>query len=124
MVDFGDNCGVKPNYYTIKYSSGGDACCPRNWELQAALDLNEMGADFTEWKTLSVHKDDTSITSAYQVASFPIKNCAEFYRYYRLIQTGPNAFKKGSNWVNVLVMGGFEVYGNYTNQVIPASFDD
>jgi len=74
MVDFGTRIGIKPNYYTVKYSSGGDACCPRNWELQATVELNEMGADFTEWTPLSVHKGDTTISSAYAKVSFSYYN--------------------------------------------------
>lgn len=38
-VDLGENTAVTPTHYIIRYSSSGEACCIRNWELQGTNDI-------------------------------------------------------------------------------------
>jgi hypothetical protein len=63
---------------------------------------------------LKIHKDDRSIGGDYGVGAWPIKTQLAF-RYFRLIQTGPNARsdleRKDDEWINVFVVGGLELYG-------------
>lgn len=34
--DFGDEILIEPTTYTLRYTSQGSACCPRNWILQGS----------------------------------------------------------------------------------------
>lgn len=42
-VDLGKDRSVCPTHYTLKYGSGGNLCCPRNWALQASNDPSVLG---------------------------------------------------------------------------------
>lgn len=113
MVDFGSGRRITPTYYAFRYGSGGSACCPRNWLLQGATLLFDQtfNPDSPDWTTLSTHKNDQTFREPHAIASFPIDDCQESFRYFRIIQTGPNCFTGGSGWKDVLVASGFEIYG-------------
>jgi hypothetical protein len=59
-IDFGSKRRVTPNYYCMRYGSGGNSCCPRNWLLQGANELKDKTSnpDSEDWTTLSAHKND------------------------------------------------------------------
>jgi len=109
MVDFGEKRTVTPNYYSFRYASGGNACCPRNWLLQGCSKLGDLKDN---WITLSEHLNDTTINQAHATACYPLKlNNTHEFRYLRIIQNGPNAETQIGGWAHVLVASGFEVYG-------------
>eukprot|EP01114_Cavostelium_apophysatum_P024424 TRINITY_DN955_c0_g1_i10.p1 TRINITY_DN955_c0_g1~~TRINITY_DN955_c0_g1_i10.p1 ORF type:complete len:1320 (+),score=336.17 TRINITY_DN955_c0_g1_i10:1050-5009(+) len=77
---------------------------------------NEEGeVDSPTWTTLRVHEDDHSISGSHSYCTFPITDCLKAYRYFRVIQTGPNCYdafgESEDKWSNVLVASGFELYG-------------
>eukprot|EP01119_Soliformovum_irregulare_P012240 TRINITY_DN316_c0_g1_i11.p1 TRINITY_DN316_c0_g1~~TRINITY_DN316_c0_g1_i11.p1 ORF type:complete len:926 (+),score=240.93 TRINITY_DN316_c0_g1_i11:118-2895(+) len=114
MVDFGKRRKVCPSNYIIRYGSGGSGCCPRNWLFQGATELRDKTSnpDSEDWTTLTSHKNDKSLKDPHSLASFHVPNDgSEFFRYFRIIQTGPNAFTGGPGWKDVLVASGFEIYG-------------
>jgi hypothetical protein len=115
MVDLGPNFAVQPNYYTFRYGSGGNGCCPRNWLLQGAETIKDEYApvDAEEWTTLSSHKNDATLNSSHATLTVALHG-DESYRYFRIIQTGPTSFTGGSGWKDVLVASGFEIYGILT----------
>ena len=70
---------------------------------------SELKIELKIWTTISEHKNDESLrhgfphTSAtFHIRSIPI--C--YYRYFRIIQNGPN-----SSGNNFLMLRAFEVYG-------------
>jgi hypothetical protein len=75
--------------------------------------------DNSDWKTLYVHKDDKTLNSGFGCGSWDINisdsSSSEAYRYFRVVQTGPNSFQipqQGADgWSNVFVASGFEIYG-------------
>lgn len=68
------------------------------------------------WVTLRVHENDTSMNESYAWFVYSIPYCYEPYRFFRVIQTGKNAFSSyggEDNWGNVLVASGFDLFGLY-----------
>jgi len=120
-VDLGANRSFVPSYYAFRYASQGNQCFPRNWILQAA---NQLGGDMTSptspnWVILSVHTNDQTLNSPHQWGSWPIKEPSRGFRYFRIIQTGPNSYSKPSltgAWKHVFVACGFELYGKLLGQ--------
>lgn len=41
-IDLGEDRAVNPSHYTLRYGSGGNLCCPRNWLLQGTNNSNVM----------------------------------------------------------------------------------
>jgi len=138
-VDLGENNLVIPSYYTLGYGSSGNACCPRYWILQGATTItriepqygnnpNDTPENDPDWQTLSIHNNDTSIHTEWGVYSWKL-NCKRPYRYFRIVQTGPNSFvtKNEDYWSHVLVANRFEIYGilipfqSLTNFIKPSS---
>jgi len=116
-VDLGANRKAFPSHYTLRYASSGTACCPRNWALQASNTGSSGSYDplhDPNWTTLKVHTNDKSLNSDFAAKTFPLETSGQAFRYYRVLQTGKNAFDpKGGpdTWGDVLVCGGFELYG-------------
>lgn len=116
MIDLGNKRRIIPNYYSFRYASSGAACCPRNWLLQGANEIKDLktnnNPDSEDWTTLSVHQNDKTMNSDFATGSWAVEDCTESFRYFRIIQTGPNCFTGGTGWKDVLVASGFEVYGS------------
>jgi len=121
-VDLGNSGALCPKYYTMGYASSGNACLPRYWLFQASNQFSPKQYGSTpedtpendrDWATLSIHKNDKTLNTEWGVASWSV-NTTEFFRYFRIIQTGQNSFdSKGGddNWSQVLVVNRFELYG-------------
>ncbi|EFC43282.1 predicted protein [Naegleria gruberi] len=90
---------ILPSAYTIRHTNARDTECLRTWRFQGSID----GLTFTD---LKVHNNDSTLTTKSQSATFPITDCNEYYKYFRILQDGPNS---SSN--NYLSFGGFEIYG-------------
>ena len=77
--------------------------------------MNDLSSP--DWVTLREHVDDKSINGTFAPASWDIEDpkTLEGYRYFRVIQTGPNCFQappnKPDEWSNAFVISGFEIYG-------------
>lgn len=119
-VDLGPLTQVLPTHYTLKYGSSANYCVPRNWKFQASNDSRvEKELDNHElWTTLNEHINDTTLNSDFAWFVFPVHKCAQPYRYFRIIQTGPNAFASNrpspgalDSWSHVLVASGFDMFG-------------
>lgn len=117
-VDLGPEHRVIPSHYSLGYASSGSACCPRYWLLQGSNDLSQSKLDVSPindsaWTTLSIHSNDTSLKSEWQIHSWRL-HTKEAFRHFRILQTGPNSFNaRGGedNWSQVLVANRFEIYG-------------
>lgn len=121
-VDFGENRFITPTHYSMGYGSSGSACLPRFWLFQGSKKLNRTDVQYSstdtpqndaDWVTLSIHANDASINSEWGFHTWKI-NTKDSYRYFRVIQTGPNSFNaNGSedNWSQVFVVSRFELYG-------------
>jgi len=136
-IDLGSRNALIPTNYTLGYASNGDACFPRNWILQASNKFShgkmpnisnipnvDPFQNDPDWKTISIHEEDLSINSEWGTHTWKL-NCKCAYRYYRLVQTGPNSFQKDravrtadndsepieDNWSYVFVVNRFELYG-------------
>jgi len=121
LVDFGDRRKVKPSHYILRYSSSGDACCFRSWQLQATNNLEATltgDSNDPRWTVLSTHVNDQSISSEFEEKTFPLINVPnKTYRYFRVIQTGPNKLALNEGWKDVFVAGGFELFGDLIEYV-------
>jgi len=119
-VDLGSNVKVLPTYYCLKYGSSANYCVPRNWKFQASNDTRvvDQPEDDSLWITLRTHTNDLTLNADFAWFVFPIEKCSKAFRYFRILQTGPNAFltnrpSPGSvdSWSNVLVTSGFDLFG-------------
>jgi len=121
-VDFGQDRSIIPSHYTVGYGSSGSACLPRFWIFQGAKKLtrsdHQYGSNDTpqndiDWKTLSIHNNDVTLNSEWALHTWKL-NCKDSFRYFRIVQTGPNSFNSSGgedNWSQVLVVNRFEIYG-------------
>ena len=94
----------------------------QNWEFLATNDppvdeLELLPGEKTperQWVVLDKHEMDTSsFFAAYQAALFPLdprKVKAVSYRFFKVVQTGPNS--RGNN--HMLMVGGVELFGHLT----------
>jgi hypothetical protein len=82
-IDLLDNPPLCPNYYALSHTSKGWTGKIKNWDLKASN-------DGVNWNVLRSHRKDESVT-VFSKASWPIKNVNNFYRYFRIVQTGPNS---------------------------------
>jgi hypothetical protein len=122
-LDFGEEIRVAASQYTLGYSSGGNACCPRYWVLQASNQPTQFPRNTVDpakdpnWTTLCAHNNDTSLNAphATKTWSIPHYSPSTHYRYFRVLQTGKNEYVKNSKgtdeWSDCLVAGKFEIYG-------------
>jgi len=121
-VDFGPDRLITPTHYSFGYGSSGNACLPRFWILQASKKITNEEPQYSstdlpqndpEWQTLSIHNNDTSINTEWGLHTWKL-NCREAFRYFRIVQTGPNIYNSNGsddNWSQVLVANRFEIYG-------------
>jgi len=112
MVDLGESRRAVLNKYVLRYASAGNLCCPRNWLFQASNKITQLldNPFSSDWTTLYCHKNDKSIYTGFGLASWKIYSKQEF-RYFRVIQTGPNATLNDKDWEHIFVVSGFEIYG-------------
>lgn len=91
---------IRPTHYSLRHYSTWDTECLRNWRLEASL-------DGMAWAVLMDHKNDTSLfgKGSSHTWSLPA-NIKPHYRWFRVVQTGPN-----SNKNDFLACSGFELYG-------------
>jgi hypothetical protein len=90
---------IHPLRYTLK--NGDNVNIPRNWELQASN-------DHVNWVILRKHRNDTSLPTDQPcaTATWHISNPQQSFRYFRIMQTGPNS--DGSHFFS---FGDLELYG-------------
>jgi hypothetical protein len=100
MINLGSSRSLVPNYYTLRHGGNSKADCLRNWTLQGSNDAKN-------WTVLIRHSNDTSLNGNFATCSWPIPNCTQAYRYFRVLQTGRNS----SNH-NFLSLSGIEFYGD------------
>lgn len=96
-VDLGESRKVAPIAYTIRYSSSGNNCCIRNWELQATnnpLLLEDPNIDPTGWTVLDKHTDDATIDGEFAEHVFTLNGTFPKFRAFRILQTGKNKIGK------------------------------
>lgn len=98
-IDLGPYRRLTLNYYTLRHGLNFKADALRTWDLQGSN-------DGINWKTIKRHTNDRSLHGQYAVASWPVQNCTDGYRFLRVLQTGHNS----SNH-NFLALSGFEFYG-------------
>lgn len=105
LVDIGSARRLRPTAYCLRHDVQGPRGVLRSWVLQG----NAEDTDEDDWVTLSVHENDTTLTAeAGSVAVFKVSSAGpQGYRYFRIVQTGPNSSGKGR-----LMCCGLELYGD------------
>jgi len=104
QVDLGQRYRFIPNRYALR--DGIDSTRPstnnvlRNWSLEG------REAETDQWTVLRSHVNDTALTHTL-VVSWAIIDCRKAFRFFRLLQTGPN-----SNGADYLLCSGFELWGD------------
>jgi len=99
-INLGGSRSLIPNYYTLRHGGNSKADCLRNWTLQGSNDAKN-------WVLLIRHSSDSSLNGNFATCSWPILNCTQPYRFFRVLQTGRNS----SNH-NFLSLSGIEFYGD------------
>ena len=108
QVDLGSTYSALPTHYTLRhYSSAGQECL-RHWKFLGSNDGKR-------WLVLTAHSNDTRLKERGQCATWEVPNPnssrrrqgVKGFRYFRVLQTGPN-----SNKTNYLALSGFEIYGS------------
>jgi hypothetical protein len=90
IVDLLNNPPLCPDHYTIAHTWEGWSGRLKNWNLEASNDK-------IKWDTLREHKEDTSLTKTnafrgvLNECGWPIVGCSTYYRYFRILGTGPNS---------------------------------
>ena len=110
-LDLGANRLLLADHYTIKHGGASKGNALRNWYIQAKAIDHENEEE--GWITLRDHIDDQAITgepdstSTWQL-DIPdeISDASIGFRYFRIVQHGPNANKN-----NCLFCCGIELYG-------------
>ena len=102
QVDLGPDRSLRPTHYCLRHDANVH-CALRSWRLEGSN-------DGTTWTTLSNHTNDQSmLQQQMSEANFTLANVNERYRWFRVLQHGPNAY--GRN--NMLLMcAGIELYGD------------
>mmetsp|Transcript_22452 Transcript_22452/g.44094 ORF Transcript_22452/g.44094 Transcript_22452/m.44094 type:complete len:630 (+) Transcript_22452:183-2072(+) len=94
---------MAPSHYTLGYYVNGQDHIPRNWVLQGSKDN-------TNWATLKVHENDTSLDGKLHLSTWRIPERAVSqagpFRFFRVMQTGPT-----STGTMFLVLSFLELYG-------------
>jgi len=81
-------CCTHYSYSTRKY--GGTPRALRNWEFQGSNDGDN-------WVIIRKHVEDTSIPDVSGAsATFAVDSKCYFYSMFRIVQTGPNAYRETS----------------------------
>lgn len=105
LIDIGEIRLLRPTGYCLRHDTQGSRGVLRNWVLQGSVEDTEEDS----WVTLSSHVDDSSLaaqegaTSSFQISDQGL----EGYRYFRLVQSGPNSSGKGR-----LMCCGIDFYGD------------
>eukprot|EP01084_Bolivina_argentea_P238680 400984_1 len=101
--DFGGNIKISPTAYTLRHSKDKNACYLRNWNLMGSI-------DGVYWKKIMQHGStlfsDKSLYKPGQSCTWIIKNCYEYYRFFKIEMTAKN-----SSWSWLICVNGFEIYG-------------
>lgn len=98
-LDLGTGRALRPDYYCLRNDSNSGHAL-RNWRLEGSRD----GA---AWVALRQHTNDASLSTTQMAqAAWPVEGAREFYRHFRVIQTGSNA--SGNH---LLMCAGMELYG-------------
>jgi len=100
MINLGSSRSLVPNFYTLRHGGNSKADGLRNWTLQGSNDAKN-------WTVLIRHINDNSLNGNYASCSWPIPNCTQAYRFFRVLQNGRNS----SNH-NFLSLSGIEFYGD------------
>lgn len=111
-VDLGVNTNVllSPSHYTFTTRKhGGTPRAIRNWEFQGSR-------DGINWVVIRKHTDDASLEDVRGAShTWEVDSLGHFYRAFRIVQTGPNAYTSTGGHVqdNVaqLNFGCMELYG-------------
>lgn len=113
-IDFGQSKRVKVSHYCLRSDKNGSIGAIRTWLLQGSH-------DFKNWVTLSKHKNDSTMPRrSFAVGSWPVasiskapkscklrsEQCADAFRYLRVMQIGQTA-----GGLNQLMIAGVEFYG-------------
>eukprot|EP00027_Filamoeba_sp_ATCC50430_P014998 CAMPEP_0168573390 /NCGR_PEP_ID=MMETSP0413-20121227/18504_1 /TAXON_ID=136452 /ORGANISM="Filamoeba nolandi, Strain NC-AS-23-1" /LENGTH=485 /DNA_ID=CAMNT_0008606627 /DNA_START=66 /DNA_END=1523 /DNA_ORIENTATION=- len=99
-VSLGSTRSLVPNYYTLRHGGSTRADALRNWTLQGSNDGKN-------WIVLRRHVNDVALNAPFATASWPVNNCTQAFRHFRVLQTGHNSSSK-----NFLALSGFELYGD------------
>eukprot|EP01126_Amoeba_proteus_P029518 TRINITY_DN2910_c0_g2_i8.p1 TRINITY_DN2910_c0_g2~~TRINITY_DN2910_c0_g2_i8.p1 ORF type:complete len:213 (+),score=24.59 TRINITY_DN2910_c0_g2_i8:365-1003(+) len=96
--------------YSTRIKGGGTPRALRNWEFQGSL-------DGVNWVIIRKHVEDVSIPDQGSAsATFFVDSKWHFYCHFRIVQTGPNAYREtGLNyWQDnyaQINLGNLEMYG-------------
>jgi len=102
-VDLGSDWKICPNYYTLRHGNNYNENFMQNWEFQGSNDCEE-------W--VKLHSGtDSPFSYAHQLVSWPVTECKEFYRYFRILQKSNSINGPGNESGPYMYIGGFEVYG-------------
>ncbi|KAF2073310.1 hypothetical protein CYY_005363 [Polysphondylium violaceum] len=99
-INLGSSRTMVPTSYTLRHGGNSKADCLRNWTLQGSMDSKN-------WTVLVRHSNDSSLNGNFSTCTWPIPNCTQAYRHFRILQTGRNS----SNH-NFLSISGIEFYGD------------
>lgn len=97
--DLGRSRRLVINHYTLRHGGPSKEMALQHWRLEGS----ENGND---WVTLFTHFNEQALQKKYGTGSWPIKGAPTAYRYFRIIQIGPNT--SGSHELSI---GGIELYG-------------
>lgn len=101
-VDLGCGSRMVVSGYCLRQDQHGTNAL-RNWSLQGKDDIDSV------WVELKSHQDDQTLSAKlHSTAYWPVlnKHTTASYRYFRIVQQGPNSSNK--NW---LMCCGMELYG-------------
>lgn len=102
-VDLGTERKICPRHYTLRHGCTYNENFLQNWELQCSNNAEE-------WTT--VHSGtDSPFQYAHQMVSWPVKDCKQFYRYFRVFQKSNSINGPGNESGPYMYISGFEIYG-------------
>eukprot|EP00947_MAST-08B_sp_MAST-8B-sp1_P005190 g5190.t1 len=88
-----------PNRYGLRHGHDQPRDSLRHWRLDASN-------DGVKWRCLREHSDEMALHGAYASASWNLHPQAGFFRFFRVVQTGPC-----SNGCDNMFLSGFELWG-------------
>lgn len=105
IFDFKDK-SIQPTHYAIKSLNNGPSINGpflRNWVIQVSNDK-------VKWTQIDERRDDSKLRKSLVVGVFEIQQKPkEFYRYFRLLQTG-NSWDQNGSGIRIILRG-MEFYG-------------
>jgi len=102
-VDLGPDWNICPNQYTLRHGNSYNENFMQNWEFQGSHDCEE-------WTKLH-SGTDSPFSYAHQLVSWPVTDCKEYYRYFRILQKSNSINGPGNESGPYMYISGFEVYG-------------